>query len=131
MDSKFFSFMKNRMIQRAMILGIIAAGISIFMPTAMYLSIGLGCLSILFVILSKTDNGPTPGKAKVALATAIPAVGISVLIIALVMLTLKFNTTYRNNVGELIDEVYGDTFEELYGESFTDTLNDLFGERNE
>ena len=126
-----YRFAKIRLRQRAKAFGIASVVCALVFISAPYLALGLASFAILFGVLSRGSDTGYNRDSKMAIVTGLIAIVFSVFIFASVLLTLKNNPEYRQNVAETAEKLYGDMYEQEYGKSISEMMDEFFAGRSE
>jgi len=127
MDKYMYEENRLKMAHKAKSFGIAALAASAILFSIPYVGIGLGFLAILFAFLSKGYKPKLDKDAKIGVMIGTLGICVGVGILGTAFYKLSTDSTYRNDVLGIIDQMYGEEYEDLYGESITDMFNEMIG----
>ncbi|MBO7333688.1 MAG: hypothetical protein J6S95_08365 [Lachnospiraceae bacterium] len=131
MNRDTYYYAKIRIRSRAKAFGIAAIASAIIFSTAPYIAIILGSFAVMFAMLGRGDEKKFTTDGIAAIATGLGAIFISIAVFLSVIYALKTNDEYRKNVGEYMDQIYGETYMDQSGMSMSEMLDQLLGERTD
>lgn len=128
MDKYLYEETRLRLAHRAFTMGIWALSLVIIFSFIPYIGMGLGCLSIMFAILSKGYKRSIDKDAKIGIGLASIAICIGVATVGSSFYKLATDEGFRNEVFSFVEEysnaMYGD---EEATEEIMDFYEDLLG----
>ncbi len=122
MDKYLYEESRLKLAHRAKTFGFASLILAIVLFSFPYVSIGFGCLSILFAILSKGYKPKIDKDAKIGIGCACVSIIIGFSIFGSTFYKLYSDADFRQQCFDIINEMT----QSYYGEDYSDIYEDLF-----